>query len=144
MAFANPSDREIAALLASSRVFVVVGASAKADRPAYGVMERLIARGYQVVPVNPGLAGKSILGQQVYATLADVPAPVDVVDVFRTPEAALGVVDEAIAESERFGLKAIWMQIGVINEVAAERAVSAGLMVVMDRCPKIELNRLGL
>ncbi len=142
--FENPSDGELAELLASVRIFAVVGASAKPDRPSYGVMERLLTHGYHVVPVNPGQAGGSILGQQVYATIADVPAPVQVIDVFRSPEAALSVVDEAIAEKQRLGIKVIWMQLGVVNEIAAERAIAAGLTVVMDRCPKIELARLGL
>ncbi len=96
------------------------------------------------IPVNPGHAGGSILGQGVYATIADVPAPVQVIDIFRSPDAALGVVDEAIAEKQRLGIKAIWMQLGVVNAIAAERAIAAGLTVVMDRCPKIELARLGL
>lgn len=142
MAFANPSDEDLAALLGRVRVFAVIGASPKPDRPVYGVMERLIAKGYDVVPVNPGQAGSEILGRTVYARLADVPAPVDVVDIFRSSDAALGVVEEAIAQKERLGLKAVWMQIGVINEEAARAASEAGLTVVMDRCPKIELGRL--
>ena len=144
MTFANPSDDEISALLTSARGFAVVGASPKPDRPAYGVMERLIAKGYTVVPVNPGQAGSEILGQQVVATLADVPAPADIVDIFRTSEAALAVVKDAIANKDRLGLKAIWMQIGVVNEDAARLASDAGLTVIMDRCPKIEIARLGV
>ena len=144
MTFANPSDAEIAALLETARVFAVVGASPKPDRPVYGVMERLLAKGYTVIPVNPGQAGSEILSQKVYASLADVPAPADIVDIFRASDAALAVVDEAIAQKDRLGLRAVWMQIGVVNEVAAQRAVDAGLMVVMDRCPKIELSRLGI
>jgi predicted CoA-binding protein len=144
MPFTNPSDGELSELLAAARVFAIVGASAKPDRPSYGVMERLLAQGYHVIPVNPGQAGGTILGQQVYATIADIPAPVQVIDIFRSPEAALGVVDEAIAEKQRLGIKVIWMQLGVVNETAAERAIAAGLTVVMDRCPKIELARLVL
>jgi predicted CoA-binding protein len=144
MAFANPSDAALKDLLQTSRVFAVVGASPKPDRPVYGVMERLIAKGYTVVPVNPGQAGGNILGQTVYATLADVPAPAEIVDIFRSSDAALGVVEDAIANKDRLGLKAVWMQIGVINEQAARRAAEAGLIVVMDRCPKIELARLGV
>lgn len=144
MSFTNPSDEEIARLLESARVFVVIGASANPARPVYGVMERLIAKGYEVVPVNPGLAGQELLGRTVYASLADVPAPADVVDIFRASPAALGVVEEAVAEKDRLGLKAVWMQIGVINEAAARLAAGAGLTVVMDRCPKIELGRLGV
>ncbi len=144
MPFTNPTDADIADLLKSARVFAVVGASQKPDRPVYGVMERLIAKGYTVVPINPGQAGGEILGQKVYATLADVPAPADIVDIFRASDAALGVVREAIAEKDRLGLKAVWMQLGVINEEAARLAADAGLIVVMDRCPKIELGRLGV
>jgi uncharacterized protein len=125
-------------------VFAVVGASPKPDRPVYGVMERLIAGGYTVVPVNPGQAGGEILGRKVYARLADVPAPADIVDIFRAPDAALAIVDEAVGQKDRLGLKAVWMQLGVINEEAARRAADAGLMVVMDRCPKIELARLNV
>jgi len=144
MSFTNPSDEEIADLLESARVFVVVGASANPARPVHEVMERLIAKGYEVVPVNPGLAGQELMGRKVYASLADVPAPADVVDIFRAPDAALAVVEEAVAEKERLSLKAVWMQIGVINEAAARLAADAGLTVVMDRCPKIELGRLGI
>ena len=144
MAFENPNDAEIASLLRSARVFAVVGASPKPDRPVYGVMERLIAKGYTVVPINPGQAGGEILGQTVYASLADMPAPADIVDVFRAPDAALAVVEDAIEQKHRLGLKAVWMQLGVINEEAARRAQAAGLIVVMDRCPKIELGRLGV
>ncbi len=144
MPFTNPSDAEMSSLLQSARVFAVVGASPKPDRPVYGVMERLIAKGYTVVPINPGQAGGEILGQKVYASLADMPAPADIVDIFRTPDAALAVVEDAIAQKDRLGLKAVWMQLGVINEEAAQRAKSAGLTVVMDRCPKIELGRLGV
>ena len=144
MAFANPSDAALKDLLQTSGVFAVIGASPKPDRPVYGVMERLIAKGYTVVPVNPGQAGQQILGQTVYATLADVPAPADIVDVFRASDAALAVVEDAIVHKDRLGLKAVWMQIGVINEEAARRASEAGLIVVMDRCPKIELARLGI
>jgi predicted CoA-binding protein len=144
MAFANPNDAEVANLLQSARVFAVVGASPKPGRPVYGVMERLIAKGYMVVPINPGQAGSEILGQKVYATLADVPAPADIVDIFRASNAALAVVEEAIEQKDRLGVKAVWMQLGVINEEAARRAQDAGLTVVMDRCPKIELGRLGV
>jgi predicted CoA-binding protein len=144
LAFQNPNDTDIAALLKSARVFAVIGASPKPDRPVYGVMERLIAQGYAVVPVNPGQTGARILGQTVYASLADTPAPVDIVDIFRAPDAALATVEDAIEQKDRLGLKAVWMQLGVINEEAARRAQGAGLTVVMDRCPKIELGRLGV
>lgn len=144
MTFANPSDAEIAELLRAVRTIAVVGASPKPDRPVFGVMERLLAKGYSVVPVNPGQAGGEILGQKVYATLADVPPPIDMVDIFRASDAALGVVKDAVAEQERLGLKAVWMQIGVISDEAARLAAEAGLTVVMDRCPKIELARLNV
>ena len=144
MPFANPPDAEVAELLTTARAFAVVGASAKPDRPVYGVMQRLLSAGYAVLPVNPGQAGDLILGQKVYAALADVPAPADIVDIFRTSDAALEIVQEAIREKNRLGLKAVWMQLGVINEDAARLASQAGLTVVMDRCPKIELGRLGI
>ena len=144
MAFENPTDADVANLLQSARVFAVVGASPKPDRPVYGVMERLIAKGYTVVPINPGQAGGKILGQTVYASLAEMPAPADIVAVFRASDAALSVVEDAIEQKDRLGLKAVWMQLGVINEEAARRAQEAGLTVVMDRCPKIELGRLGV
>jgi hypothetical protein len=94
--------------------------------------------------VNPGQAGGEILGQKVYASLADVPSPADIVDIFRASDAALGVVIDAIREKDRLGLKAVWMQLGVINHEAARMAGEAGLTVVMDRCPKIELARLNI
>lgn len=144
MPFANPDDAELTELLTTARVFAVIGASPKPDRPVYGVMERLLAKGYTVVPVNPGQAGGEILGQKVYASLADVPSPADIVDIFRASDAALGVVMDAIREKDRLGLKAVWMQLGVINHEAARMAAEAGLTVVMDRCPKIELARLNI
>ncbi|MGQ0456769.1 MAG: CoA-binding protein [Hyphomicrobium sp.] len=136
------SDDDIAAILEETKVIAVVGASANAARPVYGVTEFLIARGYAAHPVNPGLAGQTLHGRVVYAALADLPAPVDMVDIFRNSEAASPVVDDAITERARLGLKTIWMQLGVVNEAAAERARAAGLAVVMDRCPKIELARI--
>lgn len=138
----NLSDGEIAAILKSAKTFAVVGASANIARPVYGVIEFLIRRGFDVHPVNPGLAGQTLQGRQVYATLADVPGPVDVVDVFRNSSAAGAVIDEAIAESARLRLNAVWLQLGVIDEAAAARARAAGLIAVMDRCPKIEWARL--
>jgi predicted CoA-binding protein len=106
-------------------------------------MKYLLDKGFVVHPINPGLEGKDILGQKVYASLKDVPAPVDMVDIFRNSDAALGVVDEALSEKDRLGLKVIWMQLGVINEDAAAKAREAGLIVVMDRCPKIEYGRMS-
>ena len=137
------SDEAIATILADARVFAVVGASNKPERPSFHVMETLIERGYTVHPVNPGLAGQEILGRKVYATLADVPPPVDVVDIFRNSAEALHVTREAIALSDKLAIKTVWMQLGVINEIAAGEAEAAGLAAVMDRCPRIELGRLA-
>ena len=106
-------------------------------------MMYLLAKGYVIHPVNPGVAGKEILGQRVYASLKEVPAPVDMVDIFRAADAAPGIVKEALEEKDRLGIKTIWMQLGVINEGAAEMARGAGLTVIMDRCPKIEYGRLS-
>lgn len=137
------SDAAIAEILQQARVFAVVGASNKPDRPSYHVMETLIERGYTVHPVNPGLAGQDILGRKVYATLVEVPAPADVIDIFRNSADALGVVRDAIALKDKLGIKVIWMQLGVINGQAADEAEAAGLTAVMDRCPRIELARLA-
>ncbi|WP_236019464.1 CoA-binding protein [Fuscibacter oryzae] len=133
------TDAEIASLLTRVKTIAVVGWSPKADRPSHGVAAFLHRRGYHVIPVNPGQAGKQALGETVRASLADV-GPVDMVDIFRRSEEAGAVVDQAIA----IGAKAVWMQLGVIDEAAAERARKAGLKVVMNRCPAIEIPRLGL
>ena len=137
------SDDTIADILREARVFAFVGASANASRPSYFAMKYLLGKGYTIHPVNPGLAGQTILGQPVYAALADVPAPVDVVDIFRNSDAALDVAREAIAHKDRLGLKVLWMQLGVRNDEAAAEAEAAGLKVVMNRCPKIEYGRLS-
>ena len=142
MTFSNPDDAAVKSLLETVTTFAVIGASPKPHRPSYGVMERLISEGYRVVPINPGHGGSEIFGQRVYVSLEDVPAPVDVVDIFRSPDAALDAVRLAIDEKARLGIQAIWMQIGIVNEEAARLASEAGLTVVMDRCPKIELARL--
>ena len=142
MTYAPPSDLAIADILKAGKTFAVVGASNKLARPSYGVMRYLLANGYRLVPVNPGLAGQEIHGQPVVADLSSISNPIDVVDVFRNSDAALDIVRAAIREKDRLAIKAVWMQIGVINEQAANEAAAAGLAVVMDRCPKIEHARL--
>ena len=134
------ADAEIARLLEETRTIALVGASDRPDRAALEVMGMLLAHGYHVIPVNPQLAGQVIHGQTVVAQLADVDEPIDMVDVFRRSEFVSGVVDDAIA----VGARAVWTQLGVIDPVAAARAEAAGLDVVMDRCPKIEIRRLEL
>jgi uncharacterized protein len=140
---ASYTDAYIAGILGEAKTIAMVGASATANRPSYFAMKYLLGKGYRVVPINPGLAGKEILGQRVYASLGEVPAPVDIVDIFRSSAAALEIAREAIAEKERLGLKVLWMQLGVCNEKAAAEAEAAGLKVVMNRCPKIEYGRLS-
>lgn len=137
------SDDYIADILSQARSFAMIGASANTSRPSYFVLKYLLNKGYTVHPINPGLAGQELVGRKVYASLADVPAPVDVVDVFRGSEAALEVTREAIALKERLGLRVIWMQLSVRNDAAAAEAEAAGLKVVMNRCPKIEYGRLS-
>lgn len=133
------SDDAIRDVLTGTRRIALVGASARADRPSNEVMRFLLRCGYQVVPVNPGLAGQAIHGQTVVASLADA-GELDMVDIFRASDQVEPVVDEAIA----LGARTIWMQLGVVNQAAAEAARAAGLTVVMDRCPAIERPRLGL
>ena len=142
------SDDHIARILREVRGVAMVGASANTNRPSYFVMKYLLAKGYRVIPVNPGLAGQEILGQEVYGALADVPTdsrggPVEMVDIFRNSEAALETTREAIALKDKLGIHVVWMQLGVRNDVAAAEAETAGLDVVMHRCPKIEYGRLS-
>ena len=110
---ASPSDGDLRQLLSTTKTVALVGASANPERDSHSVMAYLLEQGYSVHPVNPGLAGQTLLGQPVYASLADVPAPVDMVDIFRNSEAAGGVVDDALAQNERLGLRSIWMQLDV-------------------------------
>ena len=137
------TDQYIRDILRSTKVIAMVGASGNEMRPSYFAMKYLLDKGFIIHPINPGMAGKTILGRTVFAKLADVPAPVDMVDIFRESKYAPQIVDEALAEKERFGLKTIWMQLGVINEEAEQKALAAGLNFVMDRCPKIEYGRLS-
>ncbi|MBC7987526.1 MAG: CoA-binding protein [Sphingomonadaceae bacterium] len=133
-------DEDIAALLRETRTIAMIGASDRPDRPSYGVMAYLQSRGYRVIPVNPQITGEHVHGEYVWRELSQIGEPIDMVDVFRRPQAAGEAVDQAIAA----GAKSVWMQIGVVNEEAAARAEAAGLKVVMDRCPKIEIPRLGV
>jgi predicted CoA-binding protein len=137
------SDDLIRSILRSTKTIAMVGASGNEMRPSYFAMKYLLDKGFLVRPVNPGLAGKEILGQTVYASLKDVPAPIDMVDIFRAAEAAPGIVKEALEEKDRLKLQTIWMQLGVISEEAAALARDAGLTVIMDRCPKIEYGRMS-
>ena len=133
------SDEDIYALLAETRTIAMVGASDRPDRPSYGVMKYLQDWGYRVIPVNPQITGEHVHGEYVWRELAQIGEPIDIVDIFvRRPQAAGEAVDEAIAA----GAKAVWMQLGVVNEEAAARAEAAGLKVVMNRCPKIDTPRL--
>ena len=136
-------DSDIAGILQEAKSFAMVGASANTRRPSYFVLKYLLAKGYRVFPINPGQADREILGQKVFARLADLDLPVDVVDIFRNSEAALGIVRDAIALKDKLGIKVIWMQLGVRNDEAAALAETAGLKVVMNRCPKIEYGRLS-
>ena len=130
-------DETVAALLRRTRRIALVGASARPERPSFGVMRFLLSRGYDVVPVNPGLAGQRLHGQPVVATLAEA-APLDMVDIFRSLEEIPAVVDEAI----RLGARSVWMQLGLVEPASASRARAAGLTVAMNRCPAIEWPRL--
>lgn len=134
------TDAEIAELLTYTRTIALVGASDRPHRASNGVMRFLQLRGYRVLPVNPQLAGSELYSEGVRATLSEIDEPIDMVDIFRNSAAAGEVVDEAIA----VGAKSVWMQLGVVNEDAAARAEAAGLKVVMDRCPKIDIPRLNI
>jgi uncharacterized protein len=133
------SDAYIRDILTSHRTISMVGASPNTSRPSYFAMKYLKAKGFRVIPVNPGQAGKEILGEKVYASLADIAEKVDIVDIFRNSGAAIAITREAI----RIGAHVVWMQIGVRNDEAARLAEEAGLQVVMNRCPKVEYGRLS-
>ena len=135
-------DDLIRKVLAETRTAAMAGASPNWVRPSNFVIKYLNGKGYQVHPINPGHAGKEIWGRMTYASLAEVPAPIDMLDVFRNAEAAGQLIDEAIALKDEKQLKYVWLQLGVINHDAAKRAEDAGLTVIMDRCPKIEYGRL--
>lgn len=134
------ADEDIRELLTTARTIALVGASDRPDRPSYGVMKRLQDHGYRVIPVNPQITGEHVHGEFVFRELGQLGDSIDIVDIFRRSDAVGAIVDEAIA----IGAKAIWMQLGVINDEAAARAEAAGLKVVMDRCPAIEIPRLGI
>jgi uncharacterized protein len=137
------ADDYIAGVLREHTSVAMIGASNNTSRPSYFAMKYLLGKGYRVVPVNPTLGGKEILGQTVYATLAEVPGPVDIVDIFRNSEAALEVTREAVALKDQLDIRVIWMQLTVRNDEAAALAEAAGFKVVMNRCPKIEYGRLS-
>jgi predicted CoA-binding protein len=136
-------DALIARILRSVKTIAMVGASPNEARPSYFAMKYLLDKGFRIIPVNPGQAGKDILGQTVYARVSDLSLPVDMVDIFRNSDAAGPITDEVIANKDRLGVRILWMQLGVINEAAASRAEAAGLTVIMNRCPKIEYGRLS-
>src|SRR4051812_2325322 len=132
-------DAQLRAILQRVKTIAMVGASSNWNRPSYFVMKYLQGKGYRVIPVNPGIAGQVLLGEKVYASLRDIPEPIDMVDVFRPARDAPGIVEDAVA----IGAKVVWMQLGIRNDEAAAVADRAGIEVVMNRCPKIEFGRLG-
>jgi predicted CoA-binding protein len=134
-------DGYIRGILSTVKTIAMVGVSANTSRPSYFVFKYLLERGYRVIPVNPGLAGQDLLGRRVHASLADIPEPVDMVDVFRAAQYLPGIVEQTLQMKPRPGV--LWMQLGIRNEEAAQRAEANGIKVVMDRCPKIEYGRLS-
>jgi predicted CoA-binding protein len=136
-------DAYIAGILNSVKTIVMVGASASSNRPSFFAMKYLLGKNYAVIPVNPALVGQEILGRKVVGALADITTPVDMVDIFRNSAAALDVTRECIRLKDKLGLKVVWMQLSVRNDEAAREAEEAGLLAVMNRCPKIEYGRLS-
>ena len=134
-------DGYIRGILNTVKTIAMVGVSAKESRPSYFAFKYLLERGYRMIPVNPGLAGGELLGQKVYARLADIPEPVDMVDIFRASPYAVGIVEETLKMQPR--PRVVWMQLGIRNDEAAALAEQNGLKVVMNRCPKIEYGRLS-
>ena len=134
-------DDLIRSILKGTKTIALVGASANEVRPSYFVLKYLLGRGYRLFPVNPGIAGTEILGAKVYGSLAEIPEPLDMVEIFRNSEAADGIVDEALALDPL--PKVIWMQLSVRNDAAAARAEARGVQVIMNRCPKIEYGRIS-
>ena len=135
-------DDYIRGILKEVRTIAMAGASANWVRPSSFAMKYLQGKGYKVIPLNPGQTGSQILGETCYASIADIPGPVDMVDIFRNSEAAGNIIDEILPIVEEKKIKFIWMQLGIRNDLAAKRAEAAGLNVIMDRCPKIEYGRL--
>jgi predicted CoA-binding protein len=136
-------DSLIKSILRSVKTIAMVGASGNDIRPSYFAMLYLLNKGYKIIPINPGMAGKQILGQAVYASLQDVPAPVDMVDIFREAKYAPAIARETVAQKDRLGVKVLWMQLGVVSQEAERIGREAGLTVIMDRCPKIEHGRFS-
>ena len=134
------ADADIKSLLENARTIAMLGASDRPDRPSYGVMAKLQAHGYRVIPVNPQITGEHVHGEFVFRDLSQLGDPIDIVDIFRNSAAAGEAGDPAIAA----GAKAVWMQLGGVNDEAEARAEAAGLQVVMDRCPAIDIPRLGV
>ena len=138
MAHENPSDDELRALLTGAKTIAMVGASASEDRPSHGIMRKLLAAGYRVLPVNPN--EREVLGQRAFAALTDIGEPVDIVNVFRRPEYTPEIADQAVA----IGARALWLQSGIVNEDAAARARAGGLVVVMDECIGVQHSLLRI
>ncbi len=136
------SDADIRSIFEKVRVIALIGASTNPEKPSNYVGAFLQQKGYRVIPINPGAAGQEINGETVYASLADIPEKIDMVDVFRPADAAPGIVDEVLALKDRPSV--IWLQLGIVNDEAAEKARAAGVTFVQDRCPRVEMPRLGL